>query len=141
MTNRVEWVGADGQHHSMSIAAAAKMLKEFDDEWPGGVAEVEAALAMGERSLAEVKHKFDMYKTAYDEWHEKTDWVQATCHWSELGMHRADVLKKRLSDAEHRYTVAAIAKCREAFLPMSVSYKCLTEMLQTAEEEYANNIR
>ena len=31
-----------------------------------------------------------------DEWFEKTNWVQDTVRVSELGMHRADVLKKRI---------------------------------------------
>lgn len=33
---------------------------------------------------------------AAKEWHEKTEWVQATAHWSELGKHRADVLRQRI---------------------------------------------
>lgn len=39
------------------------------------------------------------YKTALDEWLDKTDWVQkesATFPFNTLGMHRADVLKKEI---------------------------------------------
>lgn len=36
------------------------------------------------------------YKEALDEWFEKTDWVQETAHFSELGVHRADALKARI---------------------------------------------
>ena len=33
---------------------------------------------------------------AFDEWHSKTDWVQTTSVATELGMHRADVMRKRI---------------------------------------------
>lgn len=32
---------------------------------------------------------------ALNEWLDKTEWVQKTAHPSELGMHRADVIKAR----------------------------------------------
>ena len=38
-------------------------------------------------------------KTCY-EWLEKTDWVQETVKPKELGMHRADILRKRIEDLE-----------------------------------------
>ena len=37
------------------------------------------------------------FKIAYNEWQDKTDWVQQTATVKELGKHRADVLKDRLS--------------------------------------------
>ena len=136
MTERVEWTGADGQHHSMSVGVAAEMLKEFDDEWPGGVAEVEASLRMWKKALAEAQHKLDQYKAAFDEWHEKTEWVQETAHWSELGKHRADVLKKRIETLEGDTMLAkktgrleALRDCRDMFIPGTVAYKALDEKL------------
>jgi CRISPR/Cas system-associated endoribonuclease Cas2 len=36
------------------------------------------------------------FEAAYKEFSDKTDWVQESAHWSELGMHRADVLRKRV---------------------------------------------
>ncbi|MGQ8875937.1 hypothetical protein ACUTR7_00385 [Delftia sp. NA_296.1] len=33
---------------------------------------------------------------AFNEWHDKTDWVQETAQALELGMHRADVLRARI---------------------------------------------
>ena len=42
----------------------------------------------------------DMHKAAYDEWQEKTEWVQQTATYDELGMHRADVLKQRIAKLE-----------------------------------------
>ena len=38
-------------------------------------------------------------KTCY-EWIEKTEWVQETIKPKELGMHRADILRKRIEDLE-----------------------------------------
>lgn len=38
------------------------------------------------------------YKSAYEVWQDKTEWVQETAQPHELGMHRADVLAKRLTD-------------------------------------------
>lgn len=37
------------------------------------------------------------FKVAYQEWSDKTDWVQQSAHWSELGKHRADVIIERFS--------------------------------------------
>ncbi|KIQ21563.1 hypothetical protein [Xanthomonas campestris] len=38
----------------------------------------------------------DGYKAAYDEWMDKTEWVQKSATVAELGMHRADVLRMRI---------------------------------------------
>lgn len=42
--------------------------------------------------------RIENYKSAYDTWQEKTEWVQKTAKAKELGMHRADVLKQRIAD-------------------------------------------
>ena len=42
------------------------------------------------------------YKAAYDVWQEKTDWIQETAMVQELGMHRADVLKDRITRLKTR---------------------------------------
>jgi hypothetical protein len=42
--------------------------------------------------------RLQCFETAYKEFSDKTDWVQETAHWSELGLHRADVLHKRCDD-------------------------------------------
>lgn len=39
-------------------------------------------------------------ESALDEWVEKTEWEQKTCHWSELGKHRADVLRERIEQLQ-----------------------------------------
>ena len=36
------------------------------------------------------------FEAAYNEWHDKTEWVQKTAEVHELGKHRADVLKERV---------------------------------------------
>lgn len=40
------------------------------------------------------------YKPAYDEWIEKTEWVQKTVQPHELGYHRADILRMRIEALE-----------------------------------------
>lgn len=84
----------------------------------------------------EAKQKLAQYKAAFDEWSEKTDWVQETCHWSELGMHRADVLKNRINNlqadmrlAKKEARIAALRDCRDMFIPGTVAYKALDEKL------------
>jgi len=39
-------------------------------------------------------------KQCIEEWIDKTSWVQDTAHWSELGMHRADVIKQRIDQKD-----------------------------------------
>jgi hypothetical protein len=52
-----------------------------------------------EAELLKVENeRLQRFETAYKEFSDKTDWVQETAHWSELGMHRADVLRKRCDD-------------------------------------------
>lgn len=42
----------------------------------------------------------DKYKMAWEEWQDKTEWVQQTAKAKELGMHRADVLRLRIEALE-----------------------------------------
>lgn len=50
----------------------------------------------------------ERYRTAYNEWVDKTEWIQAdtTLPAKYLGMHRADVLKDMLSELEERCAAA-----------------------------------
>ncbi|MBN9323683.1 MAG: hypothetical protein J0H24_17185 [Delftia acidovorans] len=50
---------------------------------------------------------------AFNEWHDKTDWVQETAQALELGMHRADVLRARIEalDAENKALRGLAATC------------------------------
>lgn len=44
--------------------------------------------------------ELEQYRESWYEWSEKTDWVQETAKAKELGMHRADILRKRIEDLE-----------------------------------------
>jgi len=44
--------------------------------------------------------ELEQYRKSWYEWSEKTDWVQETASAKELGMHRADILRKRIEDLE-----------------------------------------
>lgn len=45
--------------------------------------------------IAEIE-RLRQFEAAYKEYSDKTNWVQESAHWSELGMHRADVLRGRI---------------------------------------------
>lgn len=68
------------------------------DEWreaysPHGMMNEAMARAAWKAAYDECEQK---YKPALDIWFEKTDWMQAQA--GELGMHKADALKKRIDD-------------------------------------------
>ena len=44
--------------------------------------------------------ELEKYRESWYVWSEKTDWIQETATVKELGMHRADVLRKRMEDLE-----------------------------------------
>lgn len=46
--------------------------------------------------LCEEIERLKSFKVAYSEWMDKTQWVQDSVHWSELGKHRADVILERM---------------------------------------------
>jgi hypothetical protein len=50
-----------------------------------------------EEATSELR-RLDRHEQVNTEWLEKTEWVQKTAKAKELGMHRADVLKKRIDD-------------------------------------------
>ena len=70
--------------------------------WREKNAELSAKNDALRQQLADVSNERDNFKAAYTEWSDKTDWVQRTVHWSELGKHRADVMKDRLRASEAR---------------------------------------
>ena len=63
---------------------------------------VEAELRKQIEILEEMVRNLQNYEVAYKEFHDKTDWVQETAHWSELGKHRADVLRERIEKANKK---------------------------------------
>ena len=46
--------------------------------------------------IQELKRQLENYKAAFQEFHYKTEWVQYSALPGELGMHRADILRKRI---------------------------------------------
>ena len=44
--------------------------------------------------------ELEKFREAWHEWSEKTDWIQETATAKELGMHRADVMRKRIEGLE-----------------------------------------
>ena len=44
--------------------------------------------------------ELEQYRKSWYEWSEKTDWIQEAATTKELGMHRADILRKRIEDLE-----------------------------------------
>lgn len=88
------------------------------------------------RSLHERTRELERYKKAWEEWQEKTDWVQATSRPKELGMHRADVLKLRIqeleSEAEHNARILGASAEKELRLLSHIEE--LTKMLRREEQ-------
>ena len=73
---------------------------------------------LGEKTVEEValevlaeNNRLGQIEYAFSEWIEKTDWVQSTVQASELGRHRADVLRTRIDQfkAENEALRKAIA--------------------------------
>lgn len=46
------------------------------------------------------RDRLQQFEAAYNEWHDKTEWVQKTAKANELGKHRADVLKDRVDQLQ-----------------------------------------
>ena len=57
---------------------------------------------IGEFILEQQKSLLELekYRESWYEWSEKTDWIQETVTAKELGMHRADVMRKRIEALE-----------------------------------------
>ena len=70
--------------------------------WREKNAELSAKNDALRQQLADVSNERDNFKAAYMEWSDKTDWVQASAHFTELGKHRADVMNDRLKASEAR---------------------------------------
>lgn len=62
-----------------------------------------ATLRRQHAEIAELRAEVERlrrFELANNLWHEKTEWVQETARPQELGMHRADVLKRRIEKLE-----------------------------------------
>ena len=54
-----------------------------------------AAYGLKSEAAAELRRLHE-YEIGYEEWSDKTNWMVSTYQINELGMHRADILKKRI---------------------------------------------
>lgn len=57
---------------------------------------LDECLSEGIAMLEAERDRLQQFEAAYNEWHDKTEWVQKTAKAHELGKHRADVLKDRI---------------------------------------------
>ena len=60
-----------------------------------------------QQAAAELR-RLHQHELAHIKWLEKTEWVQDTAHYSELGEHRADVIKQRF-DRLHKVNQELLA--------------------------------
>lgn len=54
------------------------------------------------RKIQSLQTERDRFRAAWQEWNEKTQWVQETALVRELGKHRADVLRERIEALQNR---------------------------------------
>jgi len=64
-------------------------------------------------SVTAERDRLQQFEAAYNEWHDKTEWVQKTAKANELGKHRADVLKERVDKIQAE--VEALRKDAERY--------------------------
>lgn len=69
----------------------AEMLSRNSLIHTGGITEAASEL-----------RRLHQYEKALNEWLDKTEWIQATSRFSEFGMHRADVMRNRIEQADSR---------------------------------------
>ena len=75
-----------------------------------------------ERGIAALEmliRQYGSYKFAFEQWHEKTQWVQDTCKLHELGKHRADVLKDRIDSLTQKLKTRE-CKCKCNHVPFDI---------------------
>jgi hypothetical protein len=116
---------------------ALRLAAECDTGHP---LEEDAKQAAAElRRLSSVERAYDVLALAYNEWTEKTQWVQETKQTHELGMHRADVLKQRIErlQAANLKLAGAIDMIRETLKGGNVDD--LLYIINTALEEHRGN--
>lgn len=88
----------DATPEALRLAHAMDGGKLIDDstEWADTLHAAADELRRLHARVQELERERDNYKLAYDEWQDKTDWVQQTALPGELGKHRADVLRERI---------------------------------------------
>jgi len=75
------------------------------------------------------------YEEAFQEWSEKTEWIQASAQSGELGMHRADVFRNRYNAALSRIAeLEAQVKCPPAEAKMPDDEELLDTLFAEIEK-------
>ena len=96
----VEHLGVGGAplrlETSMDLTDELRMLAE--DLHVNGYNRYSAAMSKAADELGSLQR----YRTAYNEWIDKTEWVQESRPSKYIGMHRADALKDMIFDLEER---------------------------------------
>ena len=96
----VEHLGVGGAplclETSMDLTDELRMLAE--DFHVNGYNRYSAAMSKAADELGSLQR----YRTAYNEWIDKTEWVQESLPPKYLGMHLADALKDTISELEER---------------------------------------
>ena len=105
----------------MNLVNELRMLAE--DLYANGYNTYPAAMSKAADELESLQR----YRTAYNEWTDKTEWVQESVPAKHLGMHRADALKDMISELEERCATLTDA------LRLAVRQNS-HDMLMTAEE-------
>lgn len=96
-----------------SVLGRPTIMLDAADEIERLAAKLEAAEKSDAESLAmyrKARDERDVYKTAFEEWHQKTGWVQQGINDGSipptyLGWHRADVMADMLKSARRDYCV------------------------------------
>lgn len=63
--------------------------------------------------ISDELRRLHQVELAFNEWLDKTEWVQETCQYYELGLHRADVLKRRIEYLQSRIDSLMLEFCPE----------------------------
>jgi hypothetical protein len=74
------------------------------------------------------RDRLQQFEAAYNEWHDKTEWVQKTAKAHELGKHRADVLKDRVDKIQAE--VEALRALLSKSLPVVEAHAGASHMLE-----------
>lgn len=90
---------------------------------------------LGEKTVEEValellaeNNRLGQIEYAFSEWIEKTDWVQSTVQASELGRHRADVLRTRID--QFKAENEALRKDAERYRWLQHGHSGYTEVVE-----------
>jgi hypothetical protein len=88
----------------------------------------------GPEAAAELR-RLHQFERGYNEWTEKTQWVQETKQTYELGMHRADVLKQRIEKLE-----TVNQELRKALREAALALAHATETMPVVHDDDYNRV-